>query len=208
MYLSRIELNLSLTKTMKALESPSIIHGAVESSFYGERKRRLWRIDEIGGKKYVLVLSEDIPNFKNFARQFGYPDKYETKDYSQLLDKIINGSKLHFRLVANPTVTRSSSDNKSKNVPHTTPKYQKMWLINRAEKCGFSLKDNEFQTVGNKWYRFYKNEVKSSSAVCLLSVTYEGILIVTDVNKFKKILCTGIGREKAYGQGLLTVIRM
>lgn len=40
----------------------------------------------------------------------------------------------------------------------------------------------------------------------LSRVTFEGIIRITDINKFKHCLIHGIGREKAYGMGLLTVI--
>ena len=38
-------------------------------------------------------------------------------------------------------------------------------------------------------------------------VTYEGLLTVTDAAKFREALTSGIGRGKAYGLGLLTVVR-
>ena len=41
----------------------------------------------------------------------------------------------------------------------------------------------------------------------LLGVTYEGLLTVTDVQAFREALTNGIGRGKAYGMGLLTVMR-
>ena len=204
MYLSRIELNIGLRETMKALVSPSKFHGAVENSFSGERSRRLWRIDDLNGKKYILILSETIPNLEHFAEQFGYVGKYETKDYSILLDRIMNGGKWRFRLTANPTISKSHG----KVLAHITPKYQKKWLSDRAEKCGFSLDDDEFQTVQSKWYDFHKKDGDKSANIRLLSVTFEGILTISNAEKFKEILCNGIGREKAYGQGLLTVVRI
>lgn len=42
--------------------------------------------------------------------------------------------------------------------------------------------------------------------VSFLAVTYEGILQVTDAELFRKALTDGIGREKAYGMGMLTVV--
>ena len=42
----------------------------------------------------------------------------------------------------------------------------------------------------------------------LLAVTYEGILTVTDEDSFRKALVNGIGREKAYGLGMITVAGM
>lgn len=41
--------------------------------------------------------------------------------------------------------------------------------------------------------------------VKLLAVTYEGILTVTDADALRNALVNGIGREKAYGMGLMTL---
>lgn len=40
----------------------------------------------------------------------------------------------------------------------------------------------------------------------ILSVTYEGVLTVTDEELLKVALTNGIGREKAYGLGILTIV--
>ena len=56
MYLSRAELDPTRRSTMIALTSPQKFHGAVENSFSGERRRRLWRLDSLNGK-----LSADSP---------------------------------------------------------------------------------------------------------------------------------------------------
>ncbi len=198
-YLSRITLNTSLRQTMKALVSPSIFHGAIEGSFEGARARRLWRIDNLNGRKYILLLSEAVPDLERFAEQFGYIGEYETKNYTQLLDRITDGARWQFRLTANPVVSKMNG----KIMAHITPEFQKKWLISRAEKLGFLLKENEFQTVQSKWYDFRKRSGAGSAHIRLLSVTFEGNLTVTDAIRFKETLCHGIGREKAYGQGLL-----
>ena len=39
------------------------------------------------------------------------------------------------------------------------------------------------------------------------AVTYEGVLQVTDAERFRAMLCQGMGRGKAYGLGLMTVMR-
>ena len=55
MYLSRTELDPARRSTMIALTSPQKFHGAVENSFSGERRRRLWRLDRLNGKLYLPV---------------------------------------------------------------------------------------------------------------------------------------------------------
>ena len=58
--------------TMIALNSPQKLHGAIESAFDSEeRKRKLWRIDKLGEKTYLLILSEDKPDLSNAVLQFG-----------------------------------------------------------------------------------------------------------------------------------------
>ena len=188
---------------MKALVNPNIFHGAVESSFEGERKRNLWRIDKLNGKQYILLLSEDKPNLESFSNQFGISGDYQTKDYTAFLKRIEQGGRWRFRLTANPTI-RKTRNNGGKTFAHITPEFQKKWLIERAEKNGFSLNETEFEPVQSSWYRFYKNECKRP--VSILSVSFEGILTITDAELFKKTLCDGIGREKAYGMGLLTIV--
>lgn len=204
MYLSQIELNIELRETMKALASPSKFHGAIEGSFSGERARRLWRIDDLNGKKYILVLSEAIPDLEHFAEQFGYSGEYETKDYSVLLNRITDNERWRFRLTANPTISKSHG----KIMAHITSEYQKKWLMDRAKRCGFALHEDEFQTMQSKWYNFSKKDGDKSANIRLLSVTFEGVLTVTNAEKFRETLCRGMGREKAYGQGLLTIVRV
>lgn len=207
MYLTKIPLDTKNRKLMIALNSPNLLHGALESSFSGERKRNLWRIDSMSGKDYILLLSEDIPDLNGFCSQFGTQlSDCETKNYDALLQKLEKDSVWHFRITANPTksLSNGNQNERGKIVAHTSVKYQKQWLCDKAVKNGFEISENSFEAVSSKWYRFKKN---NKNNVSLLSVTYEGLLKVTDTEMFKNALINGIGREKAYGMGMLTVVR-
>ena len=207
MYLSRIKLNTSLRKTMQALAAPNLFHGAIESAESGERTRKLWRIDDLYDDKYLLILSNDPIDFSAVAEQFGYGTEYECKSYDRLLDRIENGSIWHFRLKSNPTIQSkksTSSNGRGKVFAHKTTSYQEEWLRKKAECNGFSLIDGEWSVTGSKWYVFKKNRSQKSQ-VKMLSVTYEGLLTVTDTELFKNALTKGIGREKAFGMGLITI---
>lgn len=208
MFLSRIPLDRYNRNTLRALSSPSIFHGAVESSFTGDRKRNLWRIDCLNEQLYLLLLSECKPELSSFCLQFGQEElSYETKSYDGLLDRIKTGDKWRFRLTANPTksVSDQKNEKRGKVLAHITADFQKNWLVERAEKNGFFVTDDSFDIVQSKWIRFYK---KGSKAISLISVTYEGILEVTEADLFKNALTNGIGRGKAYGMGLLTVMKV
>ena len=207
MYLSRIKLNTSLRKTMQALAAPNLFHGAIESAENGERTRKLWRTDTLYGEQYLLILSENKIDFSSVAVQFGYGCEYECKSYDGLLERITNGSKWQFRLTANPTMQSKHLPDKNgrgKIIAHITTEYQEEWLCRKAEKNGFSVAEEEYLVTASRWYMFKKNK-EQKSKVKLLSVTFEGILTVTDADAFRKALVNGIGREKAYGMGLLTV---
>lgn len=207
MYLSRIALDVQKRNTMIALTNPQKIHGAIESSFPGERSRRLWRLDKLGGKLYLLLLSEQTPDFTKIIAQFGTGEKAETREMTSLLSRVKNGSIWRFRLTANPTVSLSSKNGaraRSTVHAHITTEYQKHWLIARAEKHGFVLPDQAFDVTEVRWLRFKKES--KGRPVTLLSVTYEGILQVTDENALCQLLCEGIGKGKAYGLGMMTIM--
>lgn len=210
MYLSRVELEPARRATMRALAAPQKLHGAVESAFPGERRRRLWRLDTLNGKLYLLLLSEDMPDLSALAHQFGplHAEKpFETRDYAPLLQRIQAGGVWQFRLTANPTKSAApaATGARGKVRAHATVEYQCQWLAQRAEKHGFSLDPNAFTVTSSHWLRFYKG-AERERPVSLLAVTYEGLLTVTDAALFRRTLTEGIGRGKAYGLGLLTVM--
>jgi CRISPR system Cascade subunit CasE len=205
MILTRVPIDRYNRKTLKALSSPNLFHGAVESSFEGERKRNLWRIDNLNGQMYLLLLSETKPDLDSFCSQFGDEKCVpESANYDKLLDRIKAGDRFRFRLTANPTKSvKSGGGERGKVCAHITTDHQKKWLEEKAETNGFFVTENSFDVTESRWYRFKKKNVKG---VTLLSVTYEGILEVKDADLFRNALVHGIGREKAYGMGMLTVM--
>ena len=209
MYLSRMQLDISQRKTMIALNSPNYFHGAVEDSFKGERKRNLWRIDKLNDKYYLMILSPEKPDLSQAVKDFGFPNydpAWETREYDGLLNRITEGSVWHFRLTANPIVSRRVGVRTSTVYAIVAPKNQKKWLMDRSESHGFKVTENSFDVVKNQWYQFKKRR-NDSGVVSLLGATFEGRLQVTDPEKFIQSLTEGIGKEKAYGMGLLTIVR-
>lgn len=207
MYLSRVELDPARRSTMTALAAPQKFHGAVESAFSGERRRRLWRLDRLGEKLYLLLLSEEMPDLSGVVEQFGTGAVPESRNYDPLLARITPGSRWQFRLAANPTKSCKDAQKPAARgtvAAHCTTQYQKQWLLDRAAKHGFALTEDSFTVTRVQWHHFAKHGTRP---VSLLAVTYEGVLQVTDPEAFRNLLCQGMGRGKAYGLGLLTVMR-
>lgn len=220
MLLSRVLLNDGKRETMRALASPQVIHGALENSFHSDnskldesRKRLLWRIDYVGNKCYLLLLSEERPNLTLLVRQFGYPDIHpqgETREYTPFLEKLSNGQQWKFRLKANPvrnSARETDESGRGKVFAHVTAEQQMNWLLTRAEGCGLALKPDEFTVMNTDWKKFYKGS-RGQHQVVLRTATFEGILTITDVERFRLSLIGGIGRAKAYGCGLMTIMRI
>lgn len=197
---------------MSALGSPQKLHGAIERCFE-ERQRNLWRIDWLNNICYLLLLSEKNPDMKQFLNQFGKlssPEYWETKDYNKLLDQVDVGQSWRFRLRSNPVQSSARDKNpktgRGKLYAHVTPAQQKQWLIAKSDSCGFSLNEDSFSVIQNQWLKFSKKG-ESKKPVSLHTVTFEGLLNITDQEIFHQTLKTGIGRGKAYGCGLLTITR-
>lgn len=207
MYLTRIKLDTSRRNTMRALVSPNLFHGAIESSEMKGRTRKLWRVDSLHGQNYILILSENEIDFSSVADQFGTGEQPESRCYDGLLERVGNGSRWRFKLKANPVVYKKNSDSpkeRGKPIAHITSEYQEKWLIYQAEKNGFCLEEGSWLVTESKWYSFKKGTTGHN--IRMLSATYEGILTVNDAELFREALTHGIGREKSYGLGMLTVM--
>lgn len=203
MYLSRVEIDVNNRQKIRDLTHLGAYHNWVEMSFpkefeKGERLRHLWRLDHLYGRDYLLVLSSDKPDLNRLER-YGIYGTGQTKDYVPFLNELSTNKKYRFRLTANPT---RKNVHDGKVYPHVTIEQQKKWLLDKAETSGFSLSDVDFDVVSRDHATLYKGRKR----IRLSRVSFEGVLEISDLNKFKETLIHGIGREKAYGMGLLTVI--
>ncbi|MGO2723394.1 MAG: type I-E CRISPR-associated protein Cas6/Cse3/CasE [Lactobacillus sp.] len=219
MYLSRVQIDVNNRQKTKDLSHLGAFHNWVEQSFPEEiaqskRKRHLWRIDQLSGKLYLLVLSENRPDQVRLG-QYGVPVTVVTKEYDHFLDQLHNHQIVQFRLTANPTHRSSNTgDKKSHIFAHVTVGQQKQWLIAKAKNSGFVLTKKQVKTemLDNQWNFDIVNRDwpilarKHTHVIRLSRVTFEGELEITNVEQFKLTLVKGIGREKAFGMGLMTVI--
>jgi CRISPR system Cascade subunit CasE len=190
MFIHRISLNERFT--------PSKIHGKLEAVNPREI-RKLWRIDEIASKQYLLVVSELA---RLNADDLG---TIQTKSYSEFLKKINAGQRWHFRLTANPIISRNekTADGKRKQMRMPlTIGGQADWLKKRLENNGFSVE--KVMIVKNERLEFRKADRK---IVSLSVAEFEGTLEIKDKKAACEALIKGIGHGKAYGCGLLTLAK-
>lgn len=206
MYLSQVELDPRNRETLCALNVPRRLHGAVEAAFTGPRTRRLWRLDRRASRLWLLILSEERPELSGIVAQFGPPNGIaETRDYAPLLARVAEGTVWRFRLAANPIKNVKVAGGRGIVRNHVTVSQQEQWLAERAPKHGFALEPDGFRVVDARWIAFDK--AAGGNRVRIHAVTFEGLLRVTDAALFCEALTRGIGRGKAYGLGLLTLMR-
>lgn len=191
MYITQIKLNLRNHQIFKKLRSLDDYHAYVESAFpaeqlLGVRKRHLWRLDG----QTILLTSEDEPD-KEALGKYG---EIATKSYDRFLDNISIKRPYQFKLVTNPL----QMDIKNRRIPCHGNQQRLEWLKKQGAKYGFAV--IQAQVVGYKENKIRKHRFT------VKSVTFEGILQVTDTKKFKQALVQGIGREKAYGCGMITIM--
>lgn len=191
MYITQIELDTRNHQIFKKLRSLDDYHAYIESAFpaeqlLGMRKRHLWRLD----RQTILLTSEDEPD-KEALGKYG---EVIVKDYSKFVENISSARPYQFKLVANPL----QMDIKNRRIPCHGNNERLEWLEKQGKRYGFKV--IQAQVIG------YKENKIRKHGFTVKSVTFEGILQVTDIEKFKQALVQGIGREKAYGCGMITIM--
>lgn len=207
MYLSRVIIDKDNRKKIRDLTDLSAYHAWVEESFPMEirdhvRSRKLWRIDKLNGKEYLLVVSETKPDYQ-FMEKYGIVGSAESRNYDPFLNSLKNGMRCRFRAVLNPVVSVSQQNaRRGRVMPEITVSYQRKYFLERTDKNGFSVLPDDFMITE----RGYENWHKGKDHIRLCKAAYEGTLTVTDADLLRKALTHGIGRKKAYGFGMMTVI--
>jgi len=159
---------------------------------------------------YVLSEYEPNPLIKTFL--------VETKPFNPQLKA---GDQLAFSLRANPVRKSKCCDGSSQYARHDVVMHLKktlsetereqysqaeleqqvgqQWLTQRAEKNGFQLLSVIAQ--GYQQHHFKKRKIKIST------LDFDGVLQITDIDKFKTALYQGIGSAKSFGCGLILIKR-
>lgn len=201
MYLTRISLDVKKKETAKAFCDHGRFHALIEGCFAGERQHALWRLENDHPARSIMILSRDIPNLTRLESAVGTGNG-RTIDYDKYLDAVSrNDAVLRFRMTANPTVTRRHDHaHVPLNIKRTErqPYCAEDWLRDKLKNGGAEVLESTvmaYQTVNIK-----------QGAGKIFKVTFEGTLKVTDQNAFRNLLEKGVGRGKAYGCGLLSVM--
>lgn len=177
----------------------------------------LFRRDEQHGQpRYYLVSAREPSDLHHLWH-------VETKDYQPQLQA---GQKLAFSLRANPVITRTNSEGRSKRNdlvmdikaqtgwrkadPADRPALNDLiqqageqWLTGRQEKIGVHID----RLVADGYHRHQSYKHRQKNPIRYSTLDLQGWLTVMDSEKLLFALLNGIGPAKAFGCGLLLVRR-
>lgn len=205
MFLSKLTLNPRSRGVLHDLNDFYELHRTLLRAFSETASAEsglLYRIDtdRRTGIPTVLVQSASSPDWS-------YLISFDSYLLSPPENKEINlafktGQLLHFRLRANPTRRLFKECDRSKKGAIKglfKPEEQEQWLQRKGDTGGFQVISMtiipEGKIIGKK----------EGETLTLYAVKYEGVLRVTDKDKFSKTILDGIGRGKRFGFGLLSV---
>ncbi|HLJ56867.1 MAG TPA: type I-E CRISPR-associated protein Cas6/Cse3/CasE [Chthonomonadaceae bacterium] len=223
MFLSELTLNSRHRGTYRLLADIYAQHRFVMSAFpdegdadneEGARSRDgvLYRIDAMAdGRLKALVQSSVEPDWSRTGAR--HPGVICQERQARDRREFCAGETYRFRLRANPTICRVNRD--EAGLPHPkregvfTETGQLEWLARAAERNGFAV-DTEAVLVTplGKREGFKPSDRPGGrhQAITAYAVDFDGKLTVREPDQFAHAVRDGIGRAKAWGCGLLSVI--
>ena len=221
MFLNRIHLDPRCREARRDLSDPYQLHSTLCRVFSGPETKCpkgefLWRLEpetDPTGCPRILVQSRAIPDWAGI-RVEGWLAKvdpaFDLKDRLKL-DSLKVGQLFRFRLRANPCVTRNG-----KRLGLLRLEEQEAWVERKGLQHGFSLPHfasfdlsdslQERIDVRISQEQMLQGSRHFGNTIRIFSVLYDGILTVTEPDKFRDALQTGIGHGKVMGLGLLSVV--
>lgn len=221
MLLHRIHLDPRCREARRDLSDPYQLHSSLCRAFsVPERKcpqgEFLWRLEpetDPTGCPRVLAQSRTVPDWARIGVQgwlASADPPINLKDRLKL-DSLRPGKRFRFRLRANPCVTR---DGKRLGLLRTEE--QEAWLERKGEWHGFSLlrlaafdlseSSKARVDVRISQEQMLRGNQHSGNGIRIFSVLYDGILTVTDADRFRDALQAGVGHGKVMGLGLLSAV--
>lgn len=209
LYISAIRFPATTTAAATAWRDFYMLHKLVYKAFeaYGETSeqigknaRPLFRFDLEGENGYLYVQSTKEPDWSKI------PEPIRRNTVGPLPYEVPQGSRLRFRLLAKPSFRIGQKDSQFKGARTSIaePDGQMDWLRRKGDSGGFQI---EMCDLCEKvWYDSKSNHrLPNGDQKPLYGTLYDGVLVVTDPDKLKEAVRNGIGPQKAFGFGLLSL---
>jgi CRISPR system Cascade subunit CasE len=217
MLLHRIHLNRRCREARRDLADPYQLHATLCRAFCPPEQKCpagefLWRLEpetDATESPRILVQSRTAADWTRIDSDDWLASADPAIDLRErlALDVLTAGQCFRFRLRANPCVTRNG-----KRLGLLKVNEQEDWLARKSEQHGFSLPHlaafdftPDRPDISISHDQMLGGRQHSGNGIRVYSVLYEGRLVVTNPDNFKKALLAGIGHGKVMGLGLLSV---
>ena len=227
MYFSRITIKPDAVRSRKFFDlatGPYQIHSMIWELFSeseDQKRNFLHRMDTNNGRPVIYTVSDKEPNY------LGTLWNVETKPYNP---QISEGMNLGFTLRVNPAVKKTATTKngvKGKQSRHDVVMDAKKrireekgnnadfsmnelvqqegfrWLNKRSDRCGFSIREGDVRVDAYQQMNFMQG--KKGKKITISTLDYNGVLTVSNADKFKEALYHGIGPAKGFGCGLMMI---
>ncbi|MBI2426160.1 MAG: type I-E CRISPR-associated protein Cas6/Cse3/CasE [Candidatus Hydrogenedentes bacterium] len=180
------------------------IHQLVSKGYTNPRNARiLFRFDIEGDAGILFIQSRSEPDWSPLDPSLRSLIVGPRKLDLPLLEP---GIRLRFRLLARPSkrVGDKLSQYRGRRRPLITEQEQRDWLDRKAEAHGFSVE----QCILSErvWYDSKKGDTLfNGMPKPIVGIQFDGTLAVARPIIFREAVSSGIGSQKAYGFGLLSI---
>lgn len=199
MHLSKLLLNTRSRLVRYDLADRYEMHRTILSAFavdLPDDERILFRVEDNRNLPVIpiLVQSRYVPDWQAAERISSEGYLTEPPHVRIIVQSILTGQRLPFRLQANPTIKR----NGKRHAIHAEADLMN-WLSRQGKRYGFVVTPRDVQVtkLGKKYGQKRRQTWHA--------VQFDGVLDVTDMMAFQSALANGIGSAKAFGFGLLSV---
>lgn len=203
MYFTKILINKNSRQVLQIITDLQEAHRFVMAGFTDidsttPRKDRniLFTMDMNKSDLVIFVQSDNVPDNTRYM-QNPFVKSAKTMDITKLIDMaVIEGKILRFKTVVNAAINKTGNSGEYRYRVTKATEFDQ-WIRRKMIGCDlitWNRVDREVITVnhGSQKFDIYKD-------------TIEGAVKVTDPEKFKQIISSGIGKSKAYGCGMIRI---
>ena len=200
-YLTQIAIDFATVAKLHLRDSYDW-HQAVWKVFPGRDgapRNFLTRLDRLREDFRLLIVSHAEPLRPSWCPA----ENWGTKP---ILESYFSRRRYIFQLCANPTKKVASKPDgtltkNGRRVPLSRREELVEWICRKGERGGFAVDSTTLRTFSRGREYFERQGKRGLHS----AVEFEGVLTVTDPEKFRETFQRGIGSAKAFGFGLLVI---
>ena len=205
MYLTKIKLNTKNKTVIYNMGNCEWVHKLLMESGFGNiqasNARKTIQLLYSMEEDTILMQSAIKPSISVNEGLFAVNPR--TIDVSKLESICKNGNVIRFKCTCNPT----KRTKEGKRVFLKTPEERSEWIKRTLLKNGATVLIED-QTPESTVFGIKSNkEDGTKHKIYAKTVTFAGALRIENGELFWKAVCEGIGREKAYGCGMIMIMR-